>query len=257
MQHQALSQGLVFYLHVLHKVMRNRFLYFLELVVLSPVFPILYFMGSKLKNNLVKLPPRSEFLKLEGSNPESHLLIIGESTAAGVGATSTETTFASHIFQNLNAQFTIFNIGENGLKAENLQVLLKKSENEMTGTFSKAIILIGANDCFKLTPPKKFKREMESFIQFLVLRKGVKKITIPLIPPVQNFPGIPGVMRFFLGWHRSLLTNELEHLEKKLPHLSFENHGGKFSDEFFSEDGIHPSDWGYELIAASIAAKIK
>jgi len=237
--------------------MRNRFSYFLELVVLIPVFPILYIIGTRLKNNLVKLPPRSEFLKLESSNPESCLLIIGESTAAGVGATSIETTFATHIFKNLKERFTIFNIGENGLKAQNLQGLFRKSENEMTNAFSKTIILIGANDCFELTPPKKFKREMESFIQFLVEEKGVKKITIPLIPPVQNFPGIPQIMRIFLGWHRSILTRELEFLEKKLPHLSFENNRDKYPGEFFSEDGIHPSDIGYEMIAFSVAAKVE
>lgn len=237
--------------------MRNRFSYFLELVVLVPVFPILYIIGTKLKNNLVKLPPRSEFLKLESSNPGSCLLIIGESTAAGVGATSTERTFASHIFKNLKEQFTIINIGENGLKAENLQSLFRKSENEMPRNFSKTIILIGANDCFRFTPPGKFRTEIESFIHYLVLEKNVEKITIPLIPPVQIFPGIPKIMRFFLGWQRGILTGELEKLEKKLPHLSFENHGGKFAGEFFSEDGIHPSDMGYEQIASFIATTIE
>lgn len=239
------------------KIMSNRFSYFLELMVLIPVFPIFYFIGTKLKNNLVKLPPRSQFLNLESTNPRSHILIIGESTAAGVGATSCNTTFASQFFKYTQQQFSVFNLGENGLKAENLQGLLSKSENKINGIFSKAIILIGANDCFRFTPPWKFSKEIESFIQYLVREKKVENIIIPLIPPVQIFPGIPLLMRFFLGWQREILSRELESLEKKLPHFSFENHEEKFAPEFFSEDGIHPSDMGYELIAAFIGTTIE
>lgn len=237
--------------------MRNGFLYFLEIMALIPVFPVLYFKGTKLKNRLVKLPPRSGFLELVSANPESNLLIIGESTAAGVGATSSETTFASKIFGFTDGKFTIFNLGQNGLKAEKLQSLFHKSEKSVARSFSKTIILIGANDCFKLTPPRKFRKEIESFVRFLIAEKGVEDITIPMIPPVQDFPGIPKIMRLFLGWHRSILSRELLLLEKKIPQLSFQNQREKFSVEFFSEDGIHPSDLGYELIAASIATKLK
>jgi lysophospholipase L1-like esterase len=236
--------------------MRNSFLYFLEMVLLIPVFPILYVKGKKLKKNIVKLPSRSNFLKIAGDKTANNLLIIGESTAAGVGASSIETTFAAQIFRHTRGEFTIFNIGENGLKAESLMVLFGKSEKEVAISISKTIILIGANDCFKFTAPWKFKKEMESFIAFLTEKKGVKKVIIPLIPPVQEFPLIPGIMRFFLGWHRRLLTRELQILERKLPHLSFENHENILSDTFFSVDGIHPSDYGYEHIAASVAEKI-
>jgi lysophospholipase L1-like esterase len=255
--HQALIQGLVFCLYHSLEAMRNKFLYFLEIMALIPVFPVLYFKATKLRNSLVKLPQRSGFLELVSVNAESNLLIIGESTAAGVGATSLETTFASKIYGFTGGRFTILNLGQNGLKAENLQSLFKNSEKAVARSFSKTIILIGANDCFKLTPPRKFRQEIESFIRFLIAEKGVEDITIPMIPPVQDFPGIPKIMRLFLGWHRSILSRELVLLEKKIPHLSFQNQKEKFSVDFFSEDGIHPSDLGYEMIAASIVTKLR
>lgn len=237
--------------------MRNRFLYFLEMSVLIPIFPILYIIGKKIKNNIIKLPSRSEYLKIEAKESNPKLLIIGESTAAGVGASSTETTFASQIFKHTGEKFAITNIGKNGLKANNLRRLYEKSESEIENSFSKAIILIGANDCFNLTPPWKFKRELETFILFLIKEKKVEKVTIPLIPPVHEFPLIPAIMRFFLGWHRNILTAELESLEKSVSQISFDNHKSKTSEVFYSEDGIHPSDYGYELIALAIAENIK
>jgi lysophospholipase L1-like esterase len=252
-----LDQGLVFYLNHFDQAMRNRFSYFLEMSVLIPVFPILYILGKKLKNDIIKLPSRSEYLKIETDGSKPKLLIIGESTAAGVGASSKETTFASQIFKHTGEKFAITNIGENGLKAENLQGLYKKLEGEIGNSFSKAIILIGANDCFKLTSPWKFKRELEIFSLFLIKEKNVENITIPLIPPVHEFPLLPAIMRFFLGWHRNILTAELESLEKSVSQISFDNHKSKTSEVFYSEDGIHPSDYGYELIALAIAENIK
>lgn len=237
--------------------MRNRFSYFLEMSVLIPIFPILYIIGKKLKNDIIKLPSRSEYLKIEAKESKPKLLIIGESTAAGVGASGTETTFASRIFKHTGEKFSIINIGENGLMAKNLRRLYEKSEGEKGNSFSKAIILIGANDCFKLTPPWKFKRELETFILFLIKEKKVEKITIPLIPPVQEFPLIPPIMRFFLGWHRNILSAELESLEKTNFQISFDNHKTKTFAAFYSEDGIHPSDYGYDLIALAMAETIK
>ena len=205
---------------------------------------------------MVSLPPRSEFLKITSDNHSTHILIIGESTAAGVGATSSERTFAAQIFEHTKGKFNIYNLGKNGLRTGNLFDLFKKSEIEVSQSFSKAIILIGANDCFKFTPPWKFRKEIESFILFLKDKKGVEKIIIPMIPPVQEFPLIPGIRRFFLGWHRDLLSKEPQLLEKKISNLSFENQETETSEAFYSEDGIHPSDFGYELIASHIALKI-
>jgi lysophospholipase L1-like esterase len=227
------------------------------MTLLVPVFPILYYKGRKLISGIVKLPPRSEFLKIIGDEPNADVLIIGESTAAGVGASSPETTFAARIFNHTERKFTIYNLGKNGLKAEQLTWLFQKSETKLATSFSKTIILIGANDCFKFTPPKKFSKEMATFIQFLIREKGVKDITIPLIPPVQVFPGIPGIMRFFLGWHRRILTKELKKLERTIPELSFENYETDTAVEFYAEDGVHPSDLGYELISKTLACKIR
>ncbi|MCL6260184.1 SGNH/GDSL hydrolase family protein [Aquiflexum sp. TKW24L] len=237
--------------------MRNRLSYFFEMIFLVPVFPILYFRGKKLIGAMVKLPPRSEFQKIEGRDPNYHLLIIGESTAAGVGASSPDTTFASQIFNHSEGKYSIHNLGKNGLRAKELFGLFQKSEVEVATSFTKTIILIGANDCFKFTPPRRFSKEMETFILFLIRDKGVKNIIIPLIPPVQVFPGIPRSMRFFLGWHRGILTKELKMLEKNILQLSFENYESDTAAGFYAEDGIHPSDLGYELIAKTIATKIQ
>jgi lysophospholipase L1-like esterase len=95
------------------------------------------------------------------------------------------------------------------------------------------------------------------FLELLLLSKvkGVGKIILFPIPPVHQFPSLPKIIRFFLGWHRRILTKELRSLEKKIPELEFENIEESYPPEYFSKDGIHPSDLGYKLLAVEISKK--
>jgi lysophospholipase L1-like esterase len=96
------------------------------------------------------------------------------------------------------------------------------------------------------------------FLELLLLSKvkGVGKIILFPIPPVHQFPSLPKIIRFFLGWHRRILTKELRSLEKKIPELEFENIEESYPPEYFAEDGIHPSDLGYKLLAVEISKKV-
>jgi lysophospholipase L1-like esterase len=229
--------------------MFNRILYFIELILLLPFFPFFYFKGKKLRESIIRLKPKSEYLQLGRDKNTGNILIIGESTAAGVGASAQEKTFAAQVYHQSNRTFNIHNLGKNGLKAEKLKRLLAHAKQEIPNKFEYAIILIGANDCFKFTPPGRFSRQLKEFIGILKHEKSVQKIIIPAIAPVQHFPSIPRAMRFFLGLHRSILTRELKSLSKSIPELDFNNFEFEMSHDLLASDGIHPSDKGYEMMA--------
>lgn len=232
--------------------MKIQLLYFLERVLLVPSLPLLYYFGKKAKRNIKKLPPQSNYQYLPSLSKENSLLIIGESTVAGVGASSPKTTFAANIDLLSFNEFEIHNIGKNGLRAGKLKGLLMDNPAARELSFTNAIVMIGANDCFKLTPPKKFSKDLEMFLQFLILEKGVNKIIIPMVPPVHVFPAIPGLLRFFMRIHRYLLTSEITSLSQKISTLHFDPSKQDFTGEFFAEDGIHPSDLGYSMMAKSV-----
>jgi len=235
----------------------NRLLYFLELLLLLPVFPLLYFQGKKLRQKISRLPSQAEFLALNSKKNSPNVLIIGESTAAGVGASKPETTFAYQIHLQLSEEYSIYNLGKNGLKAERLKRLLLHGKQELPSQIQTAVILIGANDCFKFTPPSKFQKELKVFIQLLIQTYGIEKLIIPKVPPVHQFPALPWIIRFFLGWHRNMLIREILQLEKGMPQLKYKAVEGKFEASYFAEDGIHPSDLGYAAMAKQIIADIK
>lgn len=229
--------------------MFSRILYFFELILLLPFFPLFYFKGKKLRETIIKLKPQSEYLELGHDKNAKNILIIGESTAAGVGASTQDKTFGAQVFHQSNQEYNVHNLGKNGLKAGKLRRLLVHAKPEIPSKFEFAIILIGANDCFKFTPPGRFKNQLLEFIKLLQNEKSVKRIIIPSIAPVQHFPSIPGPMRFFLGLHRSILTRELKSLGKKIPALDFNNFKIEMTSDLLASDGIHPSDNGYALLA--------
>ncbi|RZS97233.1 SGNH/GDSL hydrolase family protein [Cecembia calidifontis] len=235
----------------------NRILYFFELVILIPIFPLLYFYGKKLRQKIGKLPPHSEFLALKNKQNTANLLIIGESTAAGVGASRKEKTYAYQIHQLLQEDFSVYNLGKNGLKADRLKRLLVHGKQELPSGFHSAIVLIGANDCFKFTPPSKFRRELKDFFHLLERTYKIGKIIVPSIPPVNQVPALPGIIRFFLGWHRIMLVREINSLLKENKKLVYLPINPKFPKEFFAADGIHPSDHGYQKMAEKVVESIK
>lgn len=237
--------------------MFNRILYFFELILLLPFFPYFYFKGKKLRETIIRLKPQSEYMVLGQDNHTKNILIIGESTAAGVGASSEEKTFAAQIYHQSQHGYHIHNLGKNGLKAGKLLRLLAHAKQEIPQKFEFAIILIGANDCFKFTPPGRFSHQLKDFIEILRQKKSVQKIIVPAIAPVQHFPSIPGTMRFFLGMHRSILTRELKSLQKNILELDFNNFEFEMSHDLLASDGIHPSDKGYELMAKAILPSLK
>jgi len=228
----------------------HRSLYFLEMGMLLPFFPLLYWKGKKLRKQVVKLPPMSERLSLTASNAsEKNLLILGESSAAGVGASSESHTFAGRLFECAEEKCNILNLGKNGLRAANLLKLLDKNADALVPSYDGLVLLIGANDCFKFTPPEKFAHQIQDSIDQLRKRFNIQKVWICTIPPVNQFPAIPALLQFFLCIHRELLSAELQKISKNDPNISFEHNRDVFSRDFFASDGIHPSDIGYQAMA--------
>jgi lysophospholipase L1-like esterase len=237
-------------------VMLLKTLYQVEKLVLRLLYPLLNKRSEKLRSAVIPLPPKSELAFLKNSEPKPTLLIIGESTAAGVGASKEETTFANQVYQELGQEFQVLNLGKNGLKAAELPQLFA-SAKIVPPSIAVVVILIGANDCFGFTNPKEFAQEILSFAAQLHKKYGTIKTVIQVIPPVHLFPAIPWIGKVLLGMHRYLLSHALQAKIKDYPMIEFMQNKQKFEASFFASDGIHPSDRGYAALAKHTTSYIK
>jgi lysophospholipase L1-like esterase len=221
---------------------------------LFPWIPFLVYQAKQIRKSSPNLPSQSALLTL--GHGENNLLLLGESTVAGVGASSPAHTLAGNFHRLLGESYQIENIGKKGLRAKEAFSLFYQHRQEQTRKFKGVILFLGANDCFLLTRPDSFKKEVETLIHQIQLATFTEWIYLAAIPPVHLFPAFSKRMKAFLQIQRSYLQSELEKIAENHPNVIYHRIPMDLQSEFFSADRIHPSDLGYQKIAELAVEKL-
>ncbi len=227
------------------KVQKPYFLYQAKLYI---SLPYLIYQANQVRKRYPTPPSLSEDLIL-GKGHEQ-ILVIGESTVAGVGASTTEDTLGYHLFDGFQAQFQIRNLGKNGILAKEVIPHFRKKLEKLTSPNWKGVFLyIGANDCFRVSHPTQFRKALIRLLEHLRVSLKPNWIYLADIPPVQIFPAFPNTLKSFLGEQREFLRNEMMEIAIQQKDIVFESIHLDLSEDFFSEDLVHPSGSGYKAIA--------
>jgi len=212
-----------------------------------PLLPFLIYEANQIDKAGPKLPPQSIKAFLEGNHKE--LLILGESTAAGVGASGLEFTLAGHLHQLFEANFSLFNFGKNGIRLAEVLPHFQRDLAKLPQPKEGILLFFGANDCFRLTHPLSYRASLQRLIYRLEKQFDPKWIYLADIPPVHLFPAFSPLMKGYLYQQREFLRNEMRKLSASNPLMIFQEISLDLVPDFFSADGIHPSDLGYQKIA--------
>ena len=214
---------------------------------LYPWIPFLVYQAKQLRKSSPKLPSQSSLLTL--GQGENHILLLGESTVAGVGASAPAHTLAGNFYRLLGESFQIETIGKKGLRVKDALSLYLQHRKTQVPKSQGAILFLGANDCFLLTSPDAFKKEVEALILQIQINTSAQWIYLAAIPPVHLFPAFSKKMQSFLQVQRNYLQAELEKIASNHPKVIYQEIPMDLQPEFFSADGVHPSDLGYQKIA--------
>jgi lysophospholipase L1-like esterase len=221
--------------------------YWLFQLQLFPWLPYLVYQAKKVRKSSPKLPSQSSLLTL--GQGEKHVLLLGESTVAGVGASAAAHTLAGNFARMLGDTYQIETIGKKGLRVKDAFSLYQLQKKSRTATSEGVILFLGANDCFLLTSPQEFKQELRSLILQIQVETDANWIYLAAIPPVHLFPAFSEQVRAFLSKQRAYLQREMEDIAANDPKVIYHAIPMDLQPEFFSADGVHPSDLGYQKIA--------
>jgi lysophospholipase L1-like esterase len=221
--------------------------YWLFQLQLFPWLPYLVYQAKKVRKSSPKLPSQSSLLTL--GQGEKHVLLLGESTVAGVGASAAAHTLAGNFARMLGDSYQIETIGKKGLRVKDALSLYQLHKKTRATSTEGVILFLGANDCFLLTSPQEFKQELRSLIQQIQVESDANWIYLAAIPPVHLFPAFSEQMRAFLSKQRAYLQREMEDIAANDPKVIYHTIPMDLQPEFFSADGVHPSDLGYQKIA--------
>lgn len=238
---------------------KDRFRYFLGVLMAIPVFPLMYFQARKLKKDFPDLPEAKNPNGKTDGGSELNLLMLGESSIAGVGVEDHREAIsgplALELSQRSKRAVSWQVVAKSGYTARQVrEQLVDKIPGEK---FDVIVIGLGGNDTFKLSSPWYWKKSMRKLVLALHEKHPEASIVITYMPPVHTFIAFSPLIRFFLGNLTKLLGREMTRLAPDYPYLSYFDYVVSWEDwiihsearnpaDFFS-DGVHPSALTYRL----------
>jgi lysophospholipase L1-like esterase len=231
------------------KLFFQQTIYILSGIVLAPAYPFLYLQGQRVRRKIGVLPDAAgEKNGRYGDFPESaNLLVLGESTVAGLGARTHETALAGQFARFLSAKIgksvNWRAIGKNGVTAKrallDLVPQIPADEN-----YDYILLGVGGNDVLKLSSPYKWRRDMTELLGVMREKYPRAVIFMTNAPAVHLSPVLPQPIKFLLGNLSLLHDRNSREFTSKLENVRYFHRPDDITVGFFA-DGIHPSEQGY------------
>lgn len=183
------------------------------------------------------------------------LVLIGESTVAGVGVEAQEAALAGQLAQALAARLqrpvAWRACGENGITAgEACERLLPLALSEPADL---VLLVFGVNDTTHLSSLARWEDSLRALSRALSARG--ERVVFTGVPPIQHFSALPWLLRRLLGLRAALLDAELRRLSAQecaqYARLELE-----FAEEYLARDGYHPSALGYRVWSEGLAEQL-
>ncbi|BAN50367.1 SGNH/GDSL hydrolase family protein [Metapseudomonas resinovorans] len=180
------------------------------------------------------------------------LLLIGESTVAGVGASCLDFALAGQMARALAARLgrpvAWRACGENGITAgEALERLLPQVADEPADL---VLLVFGVNDTTHFSSDQRWQASLQGLARPFVGRGA--RVTLAGVPPLEHFSALPWLLRQLLGWRARLLDRQLRELAEREGLEAFDTRL-EMRPEFLALDGYHPSTLGYRTWGESLA----
>jgi lysophospholipase L1-like esterase len=225
----------------------------LATLVLSPV---LLAQAIRVRKRALRLPEASgPRFATQGVGTPLKILIIGDSSAAGVGALTQNEALAGQLSAALAPNHTVHwhLIASTGATTS---TTLSHLQNEMLKPADVVVIALGVNDVTRGGPKARWLRIHAALRTLLRDQTGARRLYVSEIPPLGAFPLLPNPLRWLLGRRairfdvalRSALAMEPDTTYVLLPRTL------DVSD--MAEDGFHPGPAIYSQWAKEMARQI-
>ncbi len=215
-----------------------------------PISPFLFLQGQYTRRKVGILPDAAgekTGIAGDGEGAAAKLLVIGESTVAGLGARTHKEALAGRFAEQLSTRigrpvaWTV--IGRNGVTARRtIDELVPQIPDAV---FDFILVGLGGNDVMKLSSPKKWRRDMMELLSILGDRNPDAAIFISNCPMIKYSPAIPHPIKFLL-WELSKLHDaNIREFTAGMERVHYYPQPADVQIDGFFADGIHPSEQGY------------
>ncbi|HEU5001666.1 MAG TPA: SGNH/GDSL hydrolase family protein [Actinomycetota bacterium] len=190
--------------------------------------------------------------------PTDTVVWLGDSTAAGLGASSLDGTVAVRTAGLLGRPVALTVLGHSGDRVAH--VLHSQLPRLAAARPTVVMISIGANDVTHLTRRSAFRRDYAALLAGL---PPVRQVVVVGIPDMGTSPRVPQPLRAIAGWRGRRMNADVRRLAARSGAIYADvaaRTGQAFRDHperYFAHDRYHPDDEGYALWAAAIASAVR
>ena len=219
------------------------------------LFPFLAWQGLSTRKRALKLPdPTGRREGVTGQGPELRLLIVGDSSAAGVGTTHQEEALLGQMrkrFSQTNTVHWWLDAKTGSTTQETYQRLLARPAQKV----DVVSVSLGVNDITGLVPLPVWLRRYNRLLNLLQTKFEADVICVNGIPKMEYFPLLPQPLRWVLGAQARRFDWYLRRMVARRPECRFVELDFTPDPSLMSVDGYHPgpriyADWGRKVFKA-------
>ena len=220
--------------------------------------PLLVAQAIATRARAPRLPePVGEREGTVGRGPLLRLLILGDSSAAGVGVAQQSQALVGYLPPALARQAGVRVqwrlVAQSGVTSAQC---LERLRSSAPFDADVAVVVLGVNDVVDQVPSRSAVAARESIANRLRNGHGVAHVVFAPLPPVQQFPALPQPLRWVAGqdakrhddavaeWART--RDDVSHVPIDLP----------LNRELMAGDGFHPGEPVYRICGTALAEHI-
>jgi lysophospholipase L1-like esterase len=220
--------------------------------------PLLVAQAMATRARMPRLPEAAGARKGEvGHGPRLRLVMLGDSSAAGVGVAQQSQALAGYLPQALARQAGVRVqwqlVAASGLTSAQC---LERIRSSSLFAADVAVVVLGVNDVVDQVPSHRAIGARESIANRLRNAHGVAHVVFAPLPPVHHFPALPQPLRWVAGqdakrhddavaaWART--RSDVSHVPIDLP----------LNREVMAGDGFHPGEQVYRICGTALAEHI-
>jgi len=226
-----------------------------EIAVKFLIFPYLLAQGAYLRKTALILPePQGARAGVAGKGPALRMLLLGDSSAAGVGVDDQSEALSGQLAQHLSPHVTLDWVLE-AKTGRTTQQMFKRLVKMPAAQYDIAVTALGVNDITQRASRENWLEDTDLMWDLLHSKFGVKQIYVSGIPQIGQFPLLPPVLRWILGRQGRRYDAGLAQMAARRPecfHIPADLplHG------LMSKDGFHPGAQLYAVWAERLAGQI-
>ena len=224
--------------------------------------PLIVWQGIRLRRATPRLPEaegeRTGVVGI-GTGPALRLLVLGESTAVGVGVRDQRDGLgfrvADEFARRTGAPVQWYVVGRTGATVAAVTASLL---HDLPAELDQVVVVFGVNDTLRLRSRRAWRRQVGQLLDAVrpsVTATGL--IAVLGVPDFATLPALPQPLRTVLHWHARSLDRELRTVLARRPGCVHVPAIPLPVGDYLSHDRFHPNAAAYTVWAAHIADTVR